>query len=155
MKNKVILLIVALAMSMATFAQKEYTYQQKQLRDRIFSYIKGEGYRPEIDDDGDIMFKKEGDTYFVIVSADNSAPMYLSLTKIFTYSGSFTKYKIKQCMQEINLYKMCKLVPLDESCEIRVEMFLNDAGSFTSIFEKALSVMKQAEEELKDMSLIT
>ncbi|MCR5152985.1 MAG: hypothetical protein K6A98_07550 [Prevotella sp.] len=151
MKNKVILLIVALAMSMATFAQKEYTYQQKQLRDRIFSYIKGEGYRPEIDDDGDIMFKKEGDTYFVIVSADNSAPMYLSLTKIFTYSGSFTKNKIKQCMQEINLYKMCKLVPLDESFEIRVEMFLNDAGSFTSIFEKALSVINQAEEELKDM----
>ena len=34
-------------------------------------HLKDEGYRPALDDDGDIYFKKEGKTYLIILDEDD------------------------------------------------------------------------------------
>ena len=51
--------MAALAMPRAA-AQKTLTAEQTALRTELFDFLKCEGYVPEIDEDGDIAFKAEG-----------------------------------------------------------------------------------------------
>ena len=47
--------------------------------DQLFSYLSDEGFRPKLDDEGDIVFKYEGDTYIVIFNEND--PDFASLNK--------------------------------------------------------------------------
>ena len=142
-----------MAMMMATtvFAQKEYTNAQRSLRDNIMSYIRAEGYQPSIDSDGDIKFKAQGDTYFVIVSDKDTSPMYVRLAKYFSYNDTFTRNKINLYAAEINRYKMCKLMANDNSFVLDCELYLTNSTAFTSIFSKMMDILHDAEEELTEM----
>ena len=42
-------------------AQDSLNAEQQALRSELYDFLKGEGYLPEIDGDGDIAFKAEGE----------------------------------------------------------------------------------------------
>ena len=149
-KLSLTLLFMAMACTM-TFAQKSLNTAQKQLRDNILSYIKAEGFQPTIDDDGDIKFKRQGDIYFVIIGEKDTEPMYVTLTKYYSYGTSLTKTKVTLAATEINKYKMCKLYVLDDSFKLNMELYLKQSSAFTSIFYKLLDIMDSAEEELSEL----
>ena len=132
----------------ATYAQKSFTPGQKKIRDEIFSYLKSEGYQPSIDDDGDIKFKRQGDIYFVCVSDKDTSPYYVRLSKYYSYGEErLTRSKIGIYAEEVNKYKMCKLIVEDDSFIIDSQLFLYNSSAFTSIFNKIMEVIDGAEEE--------
>ena len=133
-----------------SFAQKSYNSGQQAVRDNIMSYLREEGYQPSIDSDGDIKFKRQGDIYFVDVSDKDSSPYYVRLSKYFSYGEKLTKTKIGLYAQEINQYKMIKLLANDNNFWLETQMFLINSVAFTSIFDRILSAMDAAEEELKN-----
>lgn len=143
-----ILVFVTIGLSVA-FAQKTFSSGQRALRDNIKSYLQEEGYQPSLDSDGDIKFKRQGDVYFICVSAKDESPYYVRLSKYFSYSDKISKSKIALYYEAINQYKMIKLITTDDSFIIDAQMYLINSVSFTSIFNKVLSVMDGAEEELK------
>ena len=143
-----ILVFVTIGLSVA-FAQKTFSSGQRALRDNINSYLQEEGYQPSLDSDGDIKFKRQGDVYFICVSATDESPYYVRLSKYFSYSDKISKSKIALYYEAINQYKMIKLITTDDSFIIDAQMYLINSVSFTSIFNKVLSVMDGAEEELK------
>ncbi|MBQ9177275.1 MAG: hypothetical protein IJ139_10490 [Bacteroidaceae bacterium] len=149
-KLSITLVLMTLVCGMA-FAQKSFNSTQKQLRDNILSYIKAEGFQPTIDDDGDIKFKRQGDVYFVIIGEKDTDPMYVTLTKYYSYGTSLTKTKVTLAATEINKYKMCKLYVLDDSFKLNMELYLKQSSAFTSIFYKLLDIMDSAEEEISDL----
>ena len=65
--KKIILLIVIGALSLPqSYAQTEEDEEMmKEMIDNYVYHLKSEGYKPEVDKDGDIEFKKEGRTYFI------------------------------------------------------------------------------------------
>lgn len=143
-----ILVFVTIGLSVA-FAQKTFSSGQRALRDNIKSYLQEEGYQPSLDSDGDIKFKRQGDVYYICVSATDESPYYVRLSKFFSYSDKISKSKIALYYEAINQYKMIKLITTDDSFIIDAQMYLINSVSFTSIFNKVLSVMDGAEEELK------
>jgi len=133
----------------ATYAQKSFSTGQKKIRDEIYSFLKNEGFQPSIDDDGDIKFKRQGDVYFVCVSDKDSSPYYVRLSKYYSYDGErLTRSKIGIYAEEVNKYKMCKLIVEDDSFIIDSQLFLYNSSAFTSIFNKIMEVIDGAEEEL-------
>lgn len=133
----------------ATYAQKSFSTGQKKIRDEIYSFLKNEGFQPSIDDDGDIKFKRQGDVYFVCVSDKDSSPYYVRLSKYYSYDGErLTRSKIGAYAEEVNKYKMCKLIVEDDSFIIDSQLFLYNSSAFTSIFNKIMEVIDGAEEEL-------
>lgn len=130
------------------FAQKSYNSGQQAVRDNIMSYLREEGYQPSIDSDGDIKFKRQGDVYFVSVSDNDSSPYFVQLSKYFSYNDKLTKTKIGLYAQEINQYKMIKLIAHDNNFRLTAQIFLINSVAFTSIFDRILSAMDAAETEL-------
>ena len=64
MKRILLLFILIIAISSTALAQKKFNSEQLQLRSSIELFLREEGFMPEIDSDGDIKFKKEGEPYF-------------------------------------------------------------------------------------------
>lgn len=149
--KKLFCIILFVAAGYATsFAQKSYNSGQQAIRDNIESFLKGEGFQPSIDSDGDIKFKRQGDVYFINVSDKDSSPYYVRLQKYFSYGEKWTKTKITLSAPEINQYKMIKLVTTDDSFYLDAQMFVNNASAFTGVFNRILSAMDAAEAELTE-----
>ena len=148
MKKLLILTLVLLTFAGNSYAQKNLNSQQQQLRTSIMNFLRNDGYAPQIDEDGDISFKKEGSAYFVIIGENNESPMFVSLSKLFPYGDGVTKGAILPYVAEINRYKMGKILIRDSYFEIRCELFLTSSSAFTSIFDKMMVVIDEARGEL-------
>lgn len=104
------LLLVFFFTSFQAFADGEFTTRQLALRSEIQSFLKQEGFMPEIDSDGDIKFKREGNTYYVRIDKANKSPMYLRLQSYYNYSDNLSKSKISAALPDLNLWKAVKVV---------------------------------------------
>lgn len=149
MKNFICTLIFAMLGTGIALAQKNYSSGQQAVRDRIQSFLKEEGYQPSIDSDGDIKFKRQGDVYFITVSDKDSFPYYVKLSKYFGFNDTYTKTKISIYAIEVNQYKTIKLLSNDNHFWFECQMFVTNASAFTGVFNKILSAMDAAEEEIK------
>ncbi|MBR1550678.1 MAG: hypothetical protein IJ634_08605 [Bacteroidales bacterium] len=151
MKKIALFIMVIVCFGGSVLAQsKTLSSSQLALRNSIQSYLKAEGFQPMIDDDGDIKFKRQGDTYFVRVSATDENPMFVKLSKYFNYNDAITRTKLLLFNGD-NDYKMCKIFPANEFYIIKSEMYLTTSSSFTNIFYKILQVMDGVEEEIRKM----
>lgn len=143
-----IIVLITIGLSVS-FAQKTYNTGQEAIRNNIMSFLKDEGYQPSIDSDDDIKFKRQGDTYFISVSDNDSSPYYVTLKKYFAYDDKITKSKIGLYYESICDFKMLKLDVGDKYYCLSVEMFLINSVAFTSIFDKIMRVIDGAQSELK------
>ncbi len=152
MKKSIILLAFMAIFSLAASAQaKQFNSSQLALRTGIQNFLKAEGFQPIIDDDGDIKFKRQGDSYYVIVSDVDNSPMYIRLAKFFSYGDHLNQTRLTLAATEINKYKMCKLNIGENSYTLAIEMYLTNYTAFTSIFYKVISIMDSAEQEISEL----
>ena len=61
--------LVMLLLPLLAAAETKFT--EAELQDMYVSFLLEEGYRPEVDQDGDVVFKREGRTYFIAVNAED------------------------------------------------------------------------------------
>lgn len=147
--KKIFLFIMCLSVCVNLIAVKSFNAEQLALRQNIFDFFKEEGYVPDIDSDGDIRFKVEGSSYYVIISETDESPMYLTLYHGFNYGELYTKTKIERVAMEINKYKGVKLITLDNSYSFRIEMYIVNAEHFRYTFYKHMKQIKNAQDELR------
>ena len=153
MKKIVFCITIMVCFGCSIFAQSNnLTSSQLAIRNSIQSYLKSEGFQPEIDDDGDIKFKRQGDTYFVKVSATDENPMYVTLSKYYQYSDKISRTKLILFNSEKS-YKSCKIATPESQFIIRIEMFVNASSAFTSVFYRLLKVMDDVETAIKEYCL--
>lgn len=128
---------------------KDYTPEQRKVRDEIMSFLRVEGFLPELDKEQDIKFKYEGKIYYVCVSDTDTSPMYVVLQLDYTYGETHTRQKVLNAQQEVNLYKGVKLICYNDSYSMRGEMYLTDAEQFKYVFYKLLSQIGSMQNELR------
>ena len=75
------LFVLCLIATTLAFAQKDLNSSQLKLRTEIFNFLKEEGFAPEIDKDGDIKFKRQGNYHYVIIAENNESPMYVEMER--------------------------------------------------------------------------
>lgn len=133
MKSSILLIVFCLC-GICSFAQ-DLTESQKRIRSEIFLFLKEEGYMPDIDQDGDIKFKKEGNTYYISISKEES-PYYLSFFREFSYPESYSVDVVKLAAAELNFYKGVKLLCYKNRYRIQAEMYFHEADAFKYVFYK-------------------
>lgn len=116
--------------------EPKFNKEQLQLRTDIFNFLKEEGFMPEIDSDGDIKFKSEGHTTYVEISKTDENPMYVKLSRFFSYPEDVTAETLEMATKELNRYKGIKVTCFESSYSIRAEMFVRDSNAFNSVFYK-------------------
>ena len=142
-----------LAMCVSAYAQKSFNDEQLRLRGNIERFLREEGYMPEIDSDGDIKFKREGSSYYVIIDARDTSPMYLTLSKYFSYGEKYNRSVLSANLADFNLKKGVKLVLFDDSYCLQAQMYLVNADSFNYVFYKLLKQLDALDEDIDDVCL--
>lgn len=142
------LLLVFFFTSFQAFADGEFTTRQLALRSEIQSFLKQEGFMPEIDSDGDIKFKREGNTYYIRIDKANKSPMYLRLQSYYNYSDNLSKSKISAALPDLNLWKAVKVVMYESQFTVQADMFLTSSEAFKTVFYKLISIVSDLEDEV-------
>jgi len=143
-------LIIVLMVTSAVFA--ELNEKQNQLRSDIMNFLSEEGFRPELDDDGEIAFKREGVVWYIRVSDVDSVPMYVSLALYYTYNDLYTRQFVLESLGQLNDFKAVKTSLYGKSYSYRAEMYLNEANTFNDVFYKLVDQILSMKKELNEMA---
>lgn len=144
MKRFIITLVLGLlTLPFVSFAQNnsEYNSEQLALRTELFNFIKEEGFMPELDSDGDIKFKCEGQPYFISVSKTDENPMYVVLFRSFSNPNEYSAETIAMASTKLNFYKGVKVLCFDKSFRIGAELYVRNAEPVKSAFYKLKEII--------------
>lgn len=136
--------MLCIVASITAFAQKDLNSSQLKLRSEIFNFLKEEGFMPEIDSDGDIKFKRQGNACYVIVSDKNESPMYVEMERYVSVPEKYSEITARAAAH--NLSKSFKAVKCyytrnDKVFTLSAQMFVRSAEPFKEVFYRLCSVM--------------
>lgn len=148
MKRYLIALVCALVMlpSISFADAPNFNKEQLDLRTDVLNFLKVEGYMPEIDSDGDIKFKSQGQEMYFSVSESNTNPMHVILFMYFSKPSGYSEECILKAGSELNKQKGAKVVFFDDTFMITSEMFVRHSEA---VLEAFYSMMENIE-EVKD-----
>lgn len=105
-------------------------------------FLQGEGYAPKIDGDGDIIFKREGRTYVIII--DEKDEMFFRI--VFPNFWSIDSEEERRKVYEAAVYataetKVAKVFPVGDNVWATVELFCSPPVAFQLVFERSLGAV--------------
>ena len=148
MKKLISLFLCILALSTMTAHADDFTSAQLKLRGELKQFLQEEGFMPEIDSDGDIGFKREGDKYYILIDEVDTSPFYVTLSKYFSYGEQYNRQNIARGLETLNLKKGVKTVLFDNSYALQAEMYLVSSDSFKYVFYKLMKQLDALENEI-------
>lgn len=124
---------------------------KSELQDMYISYLKREGFQPEIDSDGDVRFKSEGFTYFIQVNEDDVSYFRLVLANIWPIESEEERIEVAFACDYANAeVKVCKVHMVSDNVWISFEAFLPDPKDFKAIFKRAMNTIDLAKDKYVD-----
>lgn len=151
MKRILTAITMACVVLLSAHAQKDFNSTQLQLRSSLMSFIADEGYRPSIDSDGDITFKREGHPYYVVISTSDTSPMYLQIYRTFSYGSYYTREFMEKHLNDLNMKKAIKVALWNNSYDVGYETYLTDATVIRQTFDKICSQIDATVEAIEDL----
>jgi len=117
---------------------------KKELAKMYVDYLSKEGFHPELDKDGDVVFKSEGKTYLII--ADENDPVYFRL--IFPNFWAIESEPERQKVLVAADYatgrtKVAKVYTTqNNNVWASIEVFLRKPEDFKEIFQRSMSALQ-------------
>jgi len=134
-------LLVVLSIALPAMAQKA-SKEKEALQKMYMDYLEEEGYKPEIDSDGDVQFKSEGKTYFINVLEDD--PMYFRvvLANIWPIESEEERQQVLVAVDYSNAKaKVTKSYMVKDNVWVGIEIFLPKPEDFTAVFSRCMSAL--------------
>ncbi|MEY3175452.1 MAG: hypothetical protein RLZZ436_3366 [Planctomycetota bacterium] len=111
----------------------------------ILEHIKTEGYVPSIDDDGDILFKVEGRSYFVILDEKDEMFYRLVFPNFWSIEDDEERERVIQAATQASAKtKVAKIFPVKDDTWASIELFLSGPQEFIAVFSRSLSALQSA-----------
>jgi len=110
-------------------------------------YLTAEGYRPYIDEDGDVVFKSEGLTYYITIDANDEEYFRLVLPNFWRIeSGEELAAALYAANHATMTTKVAKVYVRSDGKDTMaaIEMFVKPPENFKFIFSRAMSALKTA-----------
>ena len=150
---RIVTIFLALLLSLPAFVSEAgLTVAQKAMRTKMVTFLKEEGYMPEITDEGSIKFKIEGIIYFITLDERDTNPLYYTMSATFNYGDVITRDKMDEIVAEINLYKAIKMTYADNYYSVGSEVYLVDIDQFRYTFYKTKKTIQQALAEIPELA---
>ena len=106
------------------------------------TYLADEGYRPSIDADGDVRFKREGNNYFIAVSDDDPEFFTVVLPNIWPIDDDAERTRVLAAADASNAKsKVSKVYTVKDDVWVSVELFVKRPEDFKGVFERAMSAL--------------
>lgn len=108
-------------------------------------FLQAEGYRPELDDAGDIVFKCEGRYYCVTVDEDDPLYFRLVFPNFWSIDSEPERHWARVAAAEVTAeFKVVKLYSQHDEMQAATELFLARSGDFQLLFERCITALQGA-----------
>jgi hypothetical protein len=143
MTRPIHLALFILAFAVSAFSQKgDKGISDKQLQKMYQEFLVDEGYKPEVDEDGDVRFKREGKTYFINVEAEDPECFRLVLANIWPIESEEERGQALVAMDHCNAQaKVAKAYMVKDNVWVAIETFIAKPEDFKAIFKRSLSAL--------------
>lgn len=135
--------IVVFGFAVAVSAQDTTSIWSKQDLQELYStFLSHEGYKPEVDEDGDVRFKRESKTYFINVDAADTSSFRLVLANIWPMDNEEERAEVRIAMDHCNaLAKVAKAYMVRDNVWVAIETFIARPEDFKVIFQRSLTAL--------------
>jgi hypothetical protein len=134
----------------STSSYKQGHMDRKQIAENYQSYLLAEGYKPEVTEDGNVKFKKEGGIYILIID-ENPDELYLRIAFPGFWEVKNEKERLaafEASNLAMNSTKIVKLVLVRNNLWAFAELFLPTADAFKSVFGRAIAAIQHGVTEV-------
>jgi len=142
-----IIVMIALMQSLVpcerASAQAPAQITTRQLQMMYTEFLAQQGYRPQIDEDGDVIFKFEGKTLFMAVQAEDPQYFTVVLPKAWSVQDSKERTQVLIAANYANATsKVAKVFVIQDEVWVAVELFLDDPMDFRKLFPRSISAIQ-------------
>lgn len=140
-------LLLALFSIVSVSLSAQATAEQKKFMSDIMSFLREEGYVPSYDSDGDIRFKLEGTSYWIIVSeGEGIDPFFVILGRSgYTLEGD-NAYSyapsVLACNDITGEKKAAKLYCTESVVSPSAQFFVSGITEFKKVYPRYMSCLK-------------
>jgi hypothetical protein len=131
MKKTVMIFAALLIISAAAFAQNDMSYQAKNYRSSIKTFLQEEGFSPYIDDeDGALCFKKEGLFYYIYFAG--SDPVFVEFHRENLGAEDANAEAVSKAVNQSNINQRCVklMITAKGNVAFSKEFFSTDTEEF-------------------------
>lgn len=129
---------------------KDFNKQQLALRLDIVKFLSSEGFQPKIDKDGDIIFKRNGTSHYLIINSNWNEPYLVTLCVQFGYDDkhNYTKKNLESCITAVAQHKVVKLYCLESGYTYRSDIFCENVDIIKASFYPILEEIDAARKDV-------
>lgn len=119
--------------------------------DVFLDFLKEEGFTPKVDDDGDIVFKREGLTYILFVNEDDEEFVRIDLPNVWEIESLGERQMVMAAAAEVNRQvKVAKVVPMGDNVWVSAQLLVDPIENVSKILPRAMNVLSLAVREFSD-----
>ena len=138
----VVLYFTIFVMPLNAIAQ-DIPFSRSDLQGIYTEYLTQEGYRPEIDNDGDVVFKKEGKNYFISVDENDPEFFRIVLPNFWSIENTEERSRVLAAADESNRKsKVSKVFTVRDDTWASIEIFIAHPKAFEAVFPRAMSALE-------------
>lgn len=142
--KKVFLFLFCLLCGFMTVHADDLTGKALTMRGQIKSFIAEEGYTPSIDSDGDVMFKYEGDKYWVTM--ENYADgVYFQLFTVTSISDANINRVRRAADEAQRNYKFVRCNVGERSVTVECVAYIQSIAEFRQLFPRYLNIVSSTD----------
>lgn len=120
----------------------ERTSSKAELQRLYKDFLTEEGYKPELDSDGDVRFKREGKTYVIIIDAKDPEFFRLVLPNIWEIESEAERVQVLVAADASNAKsKVSKVCTMGDNVWVSIELFVGQPEDFKKVFTRALGAL--------------
>ena len=147
MKRILLSLFVAI-IGLGAVAEDDVTGNARSMRTQIVNYIRNEGYNPSVDDDGDIMFRYEGDNYYIQCQNYGEEVYVRTFSDMSTDESPINRVRRAADFGQ-NEYKFVRVLVLDGFIRTECVVSINTLSEYKRRFRSYLTIIQEVEKEIK------
>lgn len=139
------LVVVAAMVLFAVGVCAQEAASKTALQQMYMSHLTEEGFRPEIDGDGDVAFRREGRSYFIAVSEQDPGFFTVVLPNIWPIESEQERAQVLIAVDRATaVTKVAKAYTLGDNVWIAVELFVSAPEDFKGVLARSLHSIDEA-----------
>lgn len=119
------------------------TLTKEQLQKMYKEYLANEGFKPEVDADGDVIFKFEGTSYYISVDAEDQEFFRIMSTEVISVKTPEERWKSEvACVYATSKTKVAKAFISSDKVRFSLELFVAKPQDFKGVFIRGMSALQ-------------
>ena len=106
----------------------------------VLDFLAEEGFRPQLDDEGDVLFKFEGGTYFLITSEEDASYFALYYLRFWALEDPAERLRAHEAAAQAHRrVRVGRLTILDDDVTASIQAYLPDGEAWRGVLMRNLS----------------